>query len=547
MDAVPLRILLVEDDEEDYWHTHRVLSDPDCGKFDATWVRSYDAALLELRTPYDVCLVDYHLGAETGLALIEKAISEGFRGPMILLTGRGDHDIDVRAMKAGAADYLVKDQITPQLMERVIRHSIERKEAASTLQLAETQLRQSQKMEAVGMLAGGIAHDFNNLLSVILCYSELLAGDLKPGDPMRSDLQDITDAGMRAAALTQQLLAFSRRQALQINTLDLNEVFGGMEPMLRRVIGEDVELTLLTSEIGMVRADRGQVEQIIMNLTVNARDAMPRGGKLTVETAEVVLDEAYAALHSGMTAGPHVMLAISDTGEGMDDATLARVFEPFFTTKAVGKGTGLGLATVFGIVRQSGGTIWASSEVGKGTTFEIYFPISPAAPDEVPATPPMERRTLRGSETILVVEDEERVRAVVCTILRKYGYAVLQAQSGGDALIIAEQHPDPIHLLLTDVVMPRMSGRELAERLLKDRPNMKLLYTSGYTDDAVVRHGIVDSTMAFIQKPITPVALARKVRETLTEGRNPNKTKTPLPDASQKSGSGNGMPGLANR
>ncbi|HET6335830.1 MAG TPA: response regulator [Polyangiales bacterium] len=516
MDEARLRILLVEDDEEDYLLTSRILNDRDCGKFDATWVRSYDAALVALRTPYDVCLVDYHLGAETGLSLIERAIVDGFGGPMILLTGRGDHDIDVRAMKAGAADYMVKDQITPQLMERVIRHSIERKGAAKTLHETETQLRQSQKMEAVGMLAGGIAHDFNNLLSIILCYSELLAGQLKIGDPMRAALTDITEAGVRAAALTQQLLAFSRQQALQLNTLDLNEVFTAMEAMLQRVIGEDVELVLLTSQIGAIRADRGQVEQIIMNLAVNARDAMPRGGKLTFETAEVVLDEAYASQHIGVTPGLHIMLAISDNGIGMDDATLARVFEPFFTTKALGKGTGLGLATVFGIVRQSGATIWTSSEVGKGTTFEIYFPIANGAPVAMELTPPVERRTLRGSETILVVEDEARVRAVICTILRKYGYNVLQAHSGGDALLVVEQHVGPIHLLLTDVVMPHMSGRELAERLMKTQLDMKLLYMSGYTDDAIVRHGIVDSSVAFIQKPITPVALALKVRETLS-------------------------------
>jgi CheY-like chemotaxis protein len=290
-----------------------------------------------------------------------------------------------------------------------------------------------------------------------------------------------------------------------------------------------VELALLTSEIGTIRADRGQIEQIIMNLALNARDAMPRGGKLTVETAEVVLDEAYAAQHIGVAAGLHIMLAISDNGAGMDEATLARAFEPFFTTKPAGKGTGLGLATVFGIVRQSGATIWVTSEPGSGTTFEIYFPITHGTPMAVAPAPPVERRTLRGSETILVVEDESRVRAVICTILRKYGYNVLQAASGGDALLASELHPGSVHLLLTDVVMPRMSGRELAERLLKLRPEMKLLYMSGYTDDAVVRHGIVDSSVAFIQKPITPVALARKVRETLAgDSRNTSPGKPPV-------------------
>lgn len=547
MNQVPLRILLVEDDEEDYLLTSRILNDQDCGTFDATWVRSYDDALIALRSPYDVCLVDYHLGAETGLTLIEQAIVDGFGGPMILLTGRGTHDIDVRAMKAGAADYLVKDQITPQLMERVIRHSIERMEAAKMLHATETQLRHSQKMEAVGMLAGGIAHDFNNLLSVILCYSELLTGELKAGDPMRADLADITEAGLRAAALTQQLLAFSRKQALQLNTLDLNEVLTGMDAMLRRVIGEDVELVLLTSQIGTIRADRGQIEQIILNLAVNARDAMPQGGKLTFETAEVVLDECYAAQHIGVTAGLHVLLAISDNGIGMDEATLARVFEPFFTTKALGKGTGLGLATVFGIVQQSGATISSFSEPGKGTSFEIYIPIAQGAPEALTSTVPVERRTLRGVETILVVEDESRLCAAIGTILRKYGYTVLEAPTGADALFLAEQHAGRIHLLLTDVVMPRMSGRELAERLSKARPDMELLYMSGYTDDAVVRHGIVDSSVAFIQKPITPVALARKVRETLATSSRGASPAGPSVWPTQNAAAGNGLPGSAKR
>jgi len=393
---------------------------------------------------------------------------------------------------------------------------VQRKIAEEAGASLEAQLRQAQKMEAVGLLAGGVAHDFNNLLSIVLSYSELLATDLKEGDPMRADLEEVMSAGQRAADLTRQLLAFSRQQVLQPRTVDLGEIVSSMEKMLRRLIGEDVELTVAGGRaLGKVVVDPGQMEQVIMNLTVNARDAMPQGGKLTIETAEVVLDETYATGREGVVPGPHVMLAVSDTGTGMDAATQARMFEPFFTTKGAGKGTGLGLATVFGIVRQSGGSIWVYSELGKGTTFKAYFPRAERSGLALVSNPPVERSALRGSETILLAEDEEGVRILTRTILRKYGYNVLEAQSGGDALMLCEQYEAPIHLLLTDVVMPRMSGRQLAERLVSIRPEMKVLYMSGYTDDAVVRHGILESTVAFIQKPITPGALARKVREVL--------------------------------
>jgi signal transduction histidine kinase/CheY-like chemotaxis protein len=380
----------------------------------------------------------------------------------------------------------------------------------------EEQFRQAQKMETIGSLAGGVAHDFNNLMSVVLSYSELLAEDMKEEDPMRADLQEIRAAGLRAVDLTRQLLAFSRQQVLAPKVIDLTGIVLGMERMLRRLLGEDIDLTVSCApDLGKVLVDPGQMDQVIMNLAVNARDAMPRGGMITIETGEVSLDEQYAAEHVGVTAGPHVMLAVSDTGTGMDKATQDRMFEPFFTTKEKGKGTGLGLATVFGIVRQSGGTIWVYSELGKGTTFKVYFPIaSRTSVDDAPAAH-VERRTVHGMETILLVEDEERVRVLARTILRRYGYNVLEAQSGGDAFLLCEQYTATIHLLLTDVVMPRMGGRQLAERLAPIRPTMKVLYMSGYTDDAVVRHGILDSTIAFVQKPITPDALARKVREVL--------------------------------
>jgi two-component system cell cycle sensor histidine kinase/response regulator CckA len=386
--------------------------------------------------------------------------------------------------------------------------------AEHALQRAEEQLRQSQKMEAVGKLAGGVAHDFNNVLSVIISYSELLLGDLKPGEPMREDMEEIRKAGHRAADLTRQLLMFSRQQVLEPRVLDLNDVLVGMDKMLQRILGADVDLVSLPAkQLGRVRVDPSSIEQVIMNLVVNARDAMPTGGKLTMETDNVVLDEAYASEHLGVTPGPHVMLAVSDTGTGMDKATLTRIFEPFFTTKGIGKGTGLGLSTVFGIVNQSEGSVWVYSEVGKGTTFKIYLPRVDDAVDVIQSVGAP--ATLRGSETILLVEDDDQVRVVARGILARNGYHVIEARNAGEALLHSEGHAGAIHLLLSDVVMPQLSGPELAKRLAKSRPDMKVLCMSGYTDDSIVRHGVLEAHIAYLQKPITPETLTTKVREVL--------------------------------
>jgi two-component system cell cycle sensor histidine kinase/response regulator CckA len=378
----------------------------------------------------------------------------------------------------------------------------------------EGQLRQSQKMEAVGQLAGGIAHDFNNVLTVITGYSQLLLARVGPGNPLCGELEEIRKAGDRAAALTRQLLAFSRRQVLAPKVLNLNDVLASIEGMVRRLIGEDMEMmTILYPSLGLVKADPGQIEQVIVNLAVNARDAMPQGGKLTIETANVVLDEIRTSKQVTIPAGLYVMLAVSDTGHGMDSGTQAHIFEPFFTTKEKGKGTGLGLATVYGIVKQSDGYITVYSEPGRGAAFKIYLPQAEAVAE--PSERKIPLRTLDGSETLLVVEDEDTIRSLACSVLQSHGYTVLEALNAKDALRLSQEQSGPIHLLLTDVVMPQTSGRELAERMTVLRPDMKVLFMSGYTDDAVVRHGVLREGTAFLQKPFAPADLARKVREVL--------------------------------
>jgi hypothetical protein len=382
----------------------------------------------------------------------------------------------------------------------------------------EEQFLEAQKMESVGRLAGGVAHDFNNLLSVINGYADFALDALPVENTLREDIQEIRNAGDKAVALTQQLLAFSRRQVFQTEILNLNWIVAESEKILRRVIGEDVELSVVPDEdLGNVKADPGKIEQVIFNLAVNARDAMPAGGELTIETRNVELDETYAASHLTVQPGPYVQLTVSDTGMGMDEATLGRVFEPFFTTKEMGKGTGLGLATVYGIVKQSDGSIWVYSEVGRGTTFKILLP---RVDDETDGRPPTHREgPSLGTETILLVEDDQSLRALAERILTGAGYTVLASANGAEAAALLEKHPGVIHLLLSDVVMPGGNGRELADRLTNMQPELKVLFMSGYTDDAIVHHRILENMAPFIPKPFTAFALLRKVREVLDASR----------------------------
>ncbi|MBI2389111.1 MAG: PAS domain S-box protein [Deltaproteobacteria bacterium] len=420
---------------------------------------------------------------------------------------------------------LFAEDITRQKrVEAELRQSEARaREALAALERAlevtrrtEDKLRQAQKMEAIGQLAGGVAHDFNNLLTVILGNSEVLLEQLGTADPLRSDVTEIEKAGQRAAALTRQLLAFSRKQVLEPIDVDINALVNGLEKMLRRLIGEDVELTLLLEQrLPPCRLDPGQFEQALVNLAVNARDAMPDGGRLTIETANVVLDAAYVEAHPGATVGEHVRLTVTDTGTGMSREVQAHLFEPFFTTKELGRGTGLGLSTVYGIVAQSGGTIWVYSEPGQGTSFRLYFPRS-----QGPAIGPRTATTsaapsARGREAILLVEDDEQVRSTVAAMLRRAGYHVIPAANGGEALLIAEQYGGTIHLMLTDVVMPHLNGRKVAERIVKIRPAVRVIFMSGYSENAIVHHGVLDAGIDLLVKPISSDTLLAKVREVL--------------------------------
>jgi signal transduction histidine kinase/CheY-like chemotaxis protein len=400
--------------------------------------------------------------------------------------------------------------------ELVLANDItERRRTEAALHETEEQLRRAQRLEAVGNLAGGIAHDFNNLLTVITGYTGLILRRIDDEDPHWTKITGIKKAADRAASLTQQLLAFSRKQVRQPKVLDLNALVPDTGTMLQRLIGEDIDLVLaLKPGLGPIKADPSQVEQVIMNLVINARDAMPKGGKITIATSNVILSESYAEMHLTVEPGEYVMLAVSDTGCGMDAETQKRIFEPFFTTKEVGKGTGLGLATVYGIVKQSGGNIWVYSEPGQGTTFKVYFPRVNDAAERLRGTGEL-KAILRGTETVLLVEDEAIVREMTRSVLEESGYQVLEAADGARALEICREHGRHIDIMVTDVVMPGMSGRELAERVADLRPETKVLYMSGYTDDAIVHHGVLDQGMAFIEKPFTPDTFAHKVREVL--------------------------------
>jgi signal transduction histidine kinase/ActR/RegA family two-component response regulator len=449
---------------------------------------------------------DYSLRAPEGGQDELGTLSRAFNGML--------EQIEERDRSLGEARAELEGRLSE--LEDQIRQT---KEAQAALAKSEEQLRQAQKMEAIGILAGGVAHDFNNILTAIMGYSQLLTRRLGPDSPHKDTVKEILNAGSRAAALTSQLLAFSRRQILEPKVLDLNDVVRNMEKMLRRLIGEDVDfLTVLEPELDRVKVDPGQIEQILLNLAVNSRDAMPDGGTLIIETKNAELDKFYADDHLEVTPGPYVMVSVSDNGCGMEEEMRSRIFEPFFTTKGAGKGTGLGLSTVFGIIKQSGGHVSVYSEPGQGTTFKIYLPKVEVA--KTATRPGQDHDPLPvHDERILLVEDQDQVRDVVAQMLESYGYEVLSAACGEAGLQKSTAEKGPIHLLLTDLVMPGMSGRELSEHLAVLRPHTRCLFMSGYTDDAVVRNKVLESGIPFIHKPFTADALHRAVRKVLDDHR----------------------------
>jgi signal transduction histidine kinase len=512
-EARRLRILMIDDSPEDAEIIQRELRKRGL-PFEARWVQDRDGFVrgLEEFRPH-VVLSDHAMPAFDGAAALALVRRRSRDLPFIFVSGSIGEERAVEALTNGANDYILKDRLA-RLGPAVLR-AVREAEVAEERRQLEQQFRQAQKMEAIGQLASGVAHDFNNLLTVISGYVELALGKLPEGDPMKGQLAEVRRASERAAGLTRQLLTISRKQVANPRVLDLNEVVGGMDKMLRRLIRADISYeTSLGKGLGRVRADPGQVEQVLMNLVVNARDALPQGGKLTVETGNVNLGAEAARSRLGVRPGPHVMLAVSDTGHGMDAETLERIFEPFFTTKGEGKGTGLGLATVYGIVKQSGGSIFVYSEPGQGTTFKVYLPRADVTQEAVDGaeTGPVAQG---GTERILLVEDTDPVRILAASVLRGLGYEVVEARNPEEALDICRKGGPGLHLLVTDVVMPGMSGRALADRVLAHCPEARVLYVSGYADDAIVRHGILTAGTNFLQKPFSPMDLGKRVREIL--------------------------------
>ena len=512
--GISLGVLIIEDSEAD---AALVLGELKKAGYDVDFTRVDSSGALKAslaERQWDLIISDSAMPGFSGNDALKLVRSTGSAAPFIFISGTMGEDAAVAALQDGAQDYLVKANLK-RLVPAVQRGLREAEEYRQRKRL-EQHVHQLQKFEAIGRLAGGVAHDFNNLLSVILGQSEILLD--RPHDPASAHgLEMIKESARRGAVLTRQLLAFGRRQVLEPRILNLNVVLNDVEQLLRRVIGDDIELEFQAEpQLGNAEADPGQLEQVIVNLAINARDAMPRGGKLVIATANLDLDEAYADRRVVVRPGSYVQLVVSDTGCGMDEQTQSRVFEPFFTTKEQGKGTGLGLATVYGIVKQSGGYIWVYSELGYGTTFKIYFPLVAAAVQSRVRVP-LSEDSPRGSETILAVENDSSLREVTCELLQSSGYTVIPAGSPEEALRLAERHAGPIDFLLTDVIMPGMNGRELATQLSVARPGIEILYVSGYTE-GVVRdgvHGVLEPGLAFLQKPYTRQALTRKIREIL--------------------------------
>jgi len=516
----PLRLLHLEDDPVDAELITATLMEGNipCQSQLVDTRQAFVAALKEGRM--DLILADYSIPGFDGMAALILARQHCPDVPFLFVSATIGEELAIDAMHQGATDYVLKQRLgrlvpSVQRALRELDERAERERAEEALRQSEKQFRQSQKMEAVGRLAGGIAHDFNNLLTVIMGYSQVLLTELGPQHPLRGKIEETLKAGERAATLIRQLLTFSRKQSLDPKILSLNTAVTSLESLLRRLIGEDIQLvSKLDPTNGRLRADQAQLEQVLVNLVVNARDAMPKGGTLTIETAQVELTRSPVYHLTPLPPGPYVRLAVSDTGCGMDRMTQSHIFEPFFTTKGEGKGSGLGLSTVFGIVTQCGGAIDVTSRVGHGTRFDLYFP---SVESDILTTVPTQPlgQPQRGTETILLVEDEPSVRTLVRDELRKLGYQVVEAKNGVEACLLATQQAGSLQLLLTDVVMPGMGGRELAQHLSVIKPDLRTLFISGYMDDVGIMAGQEEGTSSFLQKPFTPEVLARAVRNLL--------------------------------
>lgn len=511
--TTPLNVLIVEDSAND---AELLIIALRKAGFDPQWKRVETQAdyLASLNGKIDLIFSDFSLPQFSTLRALELLQESNLNIPFIIISGTIGEERAVESMKAGATDYVLKDRLgrLGPVVKRALREIEERVERKRI----EAQFIEAQKMEVVGHLAGGVAHDFNNILMVIMGYSDLIRSELAPDNPLHKCAEEIGHATERAAGLTRQLLLFSRKQTVQPVVLDLNEVVKDLDKMLRRLIDENLEMTVAPEkQIGRIKADAGHISQVLMNLVVNARDAMPTGGKLVIATKNEKLNESCARAHPGARPGNYVVLSVSDTGTGMTNEVKAHIFETFFTTKPKGKGTGLGLATCQTIMQQCGGHIDVYSEVGKGATFKIYFP-QVEEPLDTPAKTIHSAPLPRGTETLLVVEDERAVRHLARGVLEAQGYEVLSASNGQDALNVVREHKgSPIRLVVTDVIMPQMGGKVMAEWLKVSLPDLKILFTSGYTDEAITHHGVLDAGVEFLPKPYTPATLVGKVREVL--------------------------------